>query len=210
MIRSRLLVVWALLLVLVGAIVAMELPDLVASKSSPDSGGQVDPEARMLLPVPVNQLGAVELFHAGTLHRFERDAAGAWFYHGVHRGSEGTHGHQADPSTAQRIEKAFAAFGRTRVERQFTLKMDGNEYGVTAPRLIILVYRPNDPKPLAQYAVGDIAPDGLSRYVRQLTSATVATIANYQIDNLLALIQAVGGESEQSRVTATSPCDRTP
>ena len=47
------------------------------------------PTPRLLLPVPVDQLGAIEVADAGTLHRFERDAAGAWFYHGAHAGAGG-------------------------------------------------------------------------------------------------------------------------
>jgi hypothetical protein len=56
-----------------------------------------------------------------------------------------------------------------------------------------------NPQPLAQYAVGDVAPDGLSRYVLQVGSASVVTIADYQITNLLDLIQAVGGGSAPAR-----------
>lgn len=191
-IRPRLLAVWLVLLVLVGAIVVLERADLAGSKARRDSHG-ADP--RMLLPVPVDQLGTVELAHAGTLHRFERDAAGTWFYHGVHTGSEGTHAHEADPSMAERIERTFAAFGRTRIERQFTLNTDAKDFGVTTPEMVILVYRPNDLQPLAQYAVGDIAPDALSRYVL-VGGAAVVTIPNYQVDNLLALIEAVAGKSD--------------
>ena len=36
--------------------------------------------------------------------------------------------------------------------------------------MLILIYRAGDPKPLGQYAVGDIAPDRLSRYVLALGS----------------------------------------
>ena len=97
--------------------------------------------------------------NAGTLHRFERDPSGTWFYHGVHTGSEGTQAHNTDPAMAARIERAFLAFGRTRIERQFSLPTLSGDYGVATPETIILVYRPNDLQPLAQYAVGDIAPD---------------------------------------------------
>jgi hypothetical protein len=93
-VRSRLLVVWALLIVLVGLIVVIE------QRGQPRGGGASDP--RLLLPVSVEQLGAVEVIDAGTLHRFERDAAGAWFYHGVHGASESAHRHSADPSPHRR------------------------------------------------------------------------------------------------------------
>ncbi len=199
-IRGRLVAVWLVLAVLVAAIVIIERADRVGPTSRPD---QVrDP--RMLLPVPVDQLGAVEVARGGALHRFERDAAGAWFYHGVHTGSEGAHGHQADPSTADRIGRAFAALGRTRIERQFALNTDGMDYGVTRPQMLILVYRPNEAQPLAQYVVGDIAPDTLSRYVLVAGRASIATIPNYQIDNLLALVEAVAGRSDRGRPSSSS------
>ena len=123
-IRPRLAAVWLVFFVLVGTIAVIEHTDLGRSTSGRD--GDADP--RMLLPVPVDQLGAIEVANAGTLYRFERDAAGAWFYHGVHTGSEGAHAHNADPAMAARIESAFAAFGRTRIERQFALKTPTGDY----------------------------------------------------------------------------------
>ena len=43
-------------------------------------------------------------------------------------------------------------------------------------------------RPVLTLEVGEIAPDGLSRYVRVSRDARVLTIANYQIDGLLALL----------------------
>jgi hypothetical protein len=64
---------------------------------------------------------------------------------------------------------------------------------------VILLYRPSATQPLVQYAVGDVAPDTVSRYVDVVGAASgVVTIPNYQIDNLLALIDSV----------ATSPTRR--
>jgi hypothetical protein len=203
-IRPRLVTVWLVLLALVGTILAVEHANLVRARSGGDGAG--DP--RRLVPVGVDQLGAIEVAHAGTLHRFERDATGAWFYHGVHTGSEGIHAHTADPAMAGRIERAVAAFGRTRIERQFGLHAVTADYGVTTPETLILIYRRNDPQPLAQYAVGDIAPDTMSRYVLVVGSSVVATIPSYQIDNLLALIQAVGGPSDRERATGRPPARR--
>ena len=51
--------------------------------------------------------------------------------------------------------------------------------------------------------MGDLAPDKLSRYVMVVGSASVVTIANYQIDNLLALIKAAV-ESGQGQATIKS------
>jgi hypothetical protein len=190
--RPRLVTAWLALAALVGVIVALEHADLVG----PRPGGDANADPHLLLPVPVARLGAIEVAHAGRLHRFERDATGAWFYHGVHTGSEGVHAHTPDPALAARIERAVAAFGRTRIERQLPLGASG-DYGVAVPETLILVYRPHDPQPLVQYAVGDIAPDTFSRYVQVVGRPAVVTIPNYQIDNLLALIQRVGGPSER-------------
>lgn len=195
--RRGLLAVWLVLAVLVGVIVALERTDLVGPQPKPDGHGSV--RARLLLPVPVDQLGAVEVVYAGTLHRFERDTADAWLYHAhahdVALGSAAHHRHDAEPSLAACIAYAFAAFGRTRIERRFALTTPAEDYGVVMPEMLILVYRRNSMQPLAQYAVGDLAPDTLSRYVLIVGRSAVVTIPNYQIDNLLTLLKAVAGQS---------------
>jgi len=182
--------VWLVLAVLVVAIVALEYADRRRATS-----GAVETDPRRLLPVPVEQLGAIEVADAGRLHRFERDANGTWFYHGFHTGAESGHTHTADPALAARIERAFAAFGRTRIERQFALDRDGAAYGLATPEILVLVYRPQQAQPLAQYAVGHVAPDTASRYVTLVGSRVVTTIPTYQIDNLLALTRAANASS---------------
>ncbi len=190
-VRRRVLVVWVILAMLIAGSAFMEyrnrskLAEGVAETIHGEEG------SRMLLRAPIAQLGAIELGHAGMLHRFERDTFGAWFYHGMHTSAQAAHAHQTDPVQAQIIEKAFAGLERARMERQFKLEVQSANYGLLSPQMIILVYGKGNPQPLAQYAVGDVAPDGLSRYVLPVGSSYVVTIANYQIDNLLNLIQAV-------------------
>jgi Domain of unknown function (DUF4340) len=189
-VHPRLLIVWALLLGLVGVIVIVGRTDLVR----PRPAGPGRPDSGQLLPVPVGQLGAIEVIDAGALHRFERDADGGWFYHGVHDASAAAHRHSADPATAERIERAFQAFGRARIERRVGLDRDPAAYGLSTPKVVILVYPPNAMQPLAQYAVGDVAPDTVSRYVNVVGATVgVVTIPGYQIDNLLSLIDSVAG-----------------
>ena len=124
-----------------------------------ESGGAGPADPRLLLPVPLSELGAIEIADAGRVHRFERDAAGAWFYHGAHGVAEGAHTHDPDPARAERIARAFAALGRARAERDFPLGRDGATYGrhvagARDPRL------PAGPVAAArQYAVGHVAPD---------------------------------------------------
>ena len=137
--RSRLIVVWLVFVVLVGAVILIERTDLMAPED--ERQGQ-EAEIRMLLPAPLAQLTAVEIGHAGTLHRFERDANGAWFYHTHNQGPEPAenHEHQADAAFTQRIDLALAAFGRTRIERDFVLGRDAEAYGIASPEMIVLVY----------------------------------------------------------------------
>ena len=188
-IRRRVLIVWVVLAALIAGVVALEIrnrsriPERVA-EHIPGAEG-----SRVLLPVPVAQLGVIEIVQAGTQHRFERDAAGAWFYHGVHATAQAAHAHQTDPAQAEIIDKAFAALGRTRMERQLKIDVQTGAYGLTSPQMIIIVYAKDNPLPLAQFAVGDVAPDVLSRYVLPVGGNYVVTIANYQIDNLLGLIK---------------------
>jgi hypothetical protein len=203
--RPRLLAVWLLLVVLGGAIGVIEYTDRTGPQSQHDSHGSA--AARLLLPVPVDQLGAIEVVHGRTLHRFERDAAGVWFYHvhGTDTDVEEHHSHAADPSVAARIADALAAFGRTRLERQVAPETHATAYGVTTPQMLILVYRPHTTQPLEQYVIGDLAPDALSRYVLVVGRAIVATIPNYQIDHLLGLIKAVAGTSTASQAPPSAP-----
>jgi hypothetical protein len=192
--RGRaLLAVWLLLAGLGAAILVIEYAD----RRRPPTGSTGEADARLLLTVPVEQLGALEIADRGRLHRFERDAAGAWFYHGEHAGSAPDHSHTPDPELAERIERAFAAFGRTRVERRFPLQRGGGAYGVSTPEVLILVYRPNESQPLAQYAVGHVAPDTVSRYVMVVGQPEVVTIPKYQIDNLLALVETTAEPGRQ-------------
>lgn len=187
---GRLIVVWLLLGALLAVVLALEYRDRIAA--DPTRGAPAS-DARLLLPVPVAELGALEVTDAGTVHRFERDPDGTWFYHGPHGHGGHAHTHRPDPAMAARIEQGLAAFGRTRIERQVGRAVAGQAYGVTAPRLVILAYRRQEPEPLARYAVGDVAPDTFSRYVDTGGAAGVVTIPTYQVDNLLALIEAVKG-----------------
>ena len=190
--RSRVVVVWAVLGVLVATIAVLEARDHFRAPGDAR-------DARRLLPVATDQLGALEIADAGRLHRFERDASGSWIYHGVHAGAAAAHTHAPNPALAQQIERAVAAFGRTRIERQFPLEGDAATYGLTTPDLVVLIYAPSQPQPLAQYAVGGVAPDTTSRYVSVVGRPGVVTIPAYQIDNLRSLVQTAVATTAASR-----------
>ncbi|MCW5619638.1 MAG: hypothetical protein KIS79_00825 [Burkholderiales bacterium] len=190
--RRRLWMVWAVLLVLIAVVFLLDSGE----------GGDGDPHGRemaddrRLLPAPIDELGAVEVAFEGNLHRFERDSTGLWFYHGVHAAADPEHGHATDPALAERIDKALIGFGRTRIERRIPLAEGAQKFGVTTPQMIVLVYLQGQLQPLAQYAVGDQAPDSFSRYVLRMGGSEIVTIANFHIDNLKDLIQAASAAGE--------------
>lgn len=185
LLRPRLVAVWAVLLVLLATILLIERNERVASETPPG------PDARAFLPVSLADLGALEIGRAGAMHRFERTRDGAWYYHGAHGVSEAAHEHRADSAQAERIATALGALERARIERRLPLESADGKYGLSSPSMVLVVYRVNEPRPFAQYAVGDLAPDALSRYVLKTGAGEVVTIPDYQIQNLIQLIESM-------------------
>lgn len=194
----RVIAIWLVLAILAGTAIYVEIRDRATSGTAE----QDERDQRMLLPVSIFDIGAVEVLSKGTLHRFERDATGKWFYHGVHAEAQAQHEHIVDPFAAERIEKALIGFGRTRKERDFPLNVQADEFGVTRPDIFIMTYLPKSTQPLSRYAVGVVAPDRLSRYILPVGSSTVVTIPDYQIDNLLQLIASFETKSGLGPVPA--------
>ena len=191
--RRKLIAIW---LVLVALGVAIYLGE---TKRSERISAPVVRDERKLLPLPIESIGAIELINKGTLHRFERDQAGVWFYHGMHDASQGEHAHQADRQAADLIDKALTAFGRTRRERSFPLNAAADEFGVTRPDLFIMAYQTGSVEPLARFAVGIVTVDNFGRYVLPVGSAEVVTIADFQIKNLLDLIDVLNRPADKSK-----------
>ena len=55
-------------------------------------------DEKWLFPIPLEDVGAIEVMRKGQLHRFEKDEKGTWFYHGQQDGPNATeHAHRADP-----------------------------------------------------------------------------------------------------------------
>lgn len=186
--RRRVAVVWIILGLLITGILVIQARDRAALHTEDDARDE-----RMLLPVSILEIGAVEVLVQGTLHRFERDASGTWFYHGVHAEAQQEHEHTVDQEAAARIDKALLGFGRTRKERDFPLNVQADEFGVTRPEIFIMTFLPGSTQPVSRYAVGTVAPDGVSRYILPVGSSTVFTIPDYQIENLLNLIASFQG-----------------
>ena len=182
---KRLVIIWGVLLALAVVIFIGE------RQRSEQLGASTQRVVPWLLPVPMQDLGAVEVMVKGSMHRFERDAEGRWFYHGGHDAKKAEHGHSTDPQMAAVIDKAMIAFGRAQREQKIPLKAGEDEFGVTRPDIFILVYRPKADEPLARFAVGTTATDGVSRYVLPVGAAEIVTIPDFHIKNLLTLIDAV-------------------
>ena len=192
--RSKLIAIWLVLAVLGVAIYLGE------TRRSERISAPIVRDERKLLPLPIESIGAIELMNKGAMHRFERDKTGVWFYHGMHDASKSEHGHQADPKAADLIDKTLTAFGRTRRERSFPLNAQADEFGVTRPDLFIMAYQTGSVEPLARFAVGIVTVDNFSRYVLPVGSAEVVTIADYQIKNLLDLIDVLNRPEGASKL----------
>ncbi len=185
----RLVVIWSIVALLAGIVVVDEM--LERAKESEASVNPSGDRARLLLPLPLDKLHALEVVHGGAIHRFERDAASQWFYHGAHAAAESAHEHPPDPARAKRIDEALQGLDRARRERTLTLDKGIQQYGLAVPQMVILAYGADKPQPLLQLAVGEVAPDGVSRYVLPVGGNAVITIANFQIENLIGLIKAM-------------------
>ena len=191
--RRKLIAIW-LVLAALGVVIYMG-----EAKRSERISAPIVRDERKLLPLPIASIGAIELINKGTMHRFERDKAGVWFYHGMHDASKDEHAHQADPQAAELIDKALTAFGRTRREQSFPLNAAADEFGVTRPDLFIMAYQTGSIEPLARFAVGMVTVDNFGRYVLPVGSAEVVTIADFQIKNLLDLIDILNRPAGSSK-----------
>ncbi len=194
-VRRRLWVVWGLVaILLVGVFTLGEMEE--DDDGHGHAGGDEHVDVYWLVPVPAEELGAIEIVYEGSLHRFERDAAGLWYYHGVHAEADPQHGHTTDPVLAEKFEMGILGFTRARRERHIPLSDGGEDFGVKTPQMIVLAYAKGRPDPLVQYAFGDRAPDTVSRYVLQIGAKEVVTIANFHVDNLVNLIQTAAAGTQ--------------
>jgi hypothetical protein len=79
------------------------------------------------------------------------------------------------------------------------LNAAADEFGVTRPDLFIIVYQTGSVEPLARFAVGTVTVDSFGRYVLPVGSAEVVTIADFQIKNLLDLIDVLNRSAGPSK-----------
>lgn len=184
--RKQLLLVWGLVTVL-AVVIGIE-----ETRRAQQVEVSTTRSEKFLLPLPLEQIGAIEILRKGQLHRFERDETGAWLYHGQQdEANAAAHTHRADPLVASTIAQAITMFSRTQKEQPIPLKPGQDEYGVSRPDILVMVYALKATDPITRLAVGTVSPDGYSRYVLPVGANEAVTIAEYQITNLVAMIDAV-------------------
>jgi hypothetical protein len=184
--RSKLVIIWITVLAL-AALIFVKERQLAKSEEEPEGN-----RPKWLIPIALEEIGAIEVLRKGQLHRFERDDKGIWFYHGQQDvANAAEHAHRADPLAANTISQAVAMFSRTRKEQPIPLQPGKDEYGVSRPDILIMVYNPKKSEPIARFSVGIVSPNGYSRYVLPVGATEAVTIPEYQITNLMAMIDAV-------------------
>lgn len=184
------------------AVLALALAAVVWQAVRPAGPAAIDEDnvaAAPLIAAPEASWTAVELLGPEGLQRFERDSANRWLKHADVAGETADHQHRADTASAERIKAAFGTFSRTGIERSLVVDPGGlAAYGLERPLLIVLI-RGAEGRPVLTLEVGNVAPDGLSRYARLPRDGSVMTIPGYQIDGLIALVQAARAASAPAR-----------
>ena len=98
--------------------------------------------------------------------------------------------------------QAIAMFSRTRKEQPIPLEPGKDEFGVSRPDILIMIYREKKTDPVGRFAIGTVSPDGYSRYLLPVGASEAVTIPEYQITNLMAMIDAV---SKNAPAPAAAP-----
>jgi hypothetical protein len=148
------------------------------------AGGRRDQAPRPLVPLPIGEVAAVEIFARDKSYRFERDASGAWLLHRHAPGDDPNTRHVADPAQSELIAQALTTFSRTMIERSVAYGAPGDGYGLIDPATVVVLFSNDQARPPLDFAVGDIASDGLGRYVLMPDHAEIVTIADNQISSL--------------------------
>lgn len=186
--RGKLLLVWSILLVLLVAIGYTQLQRKQIEQAEADAPYD---RSRMVLPIELDELGAIEIAALGGLHRFEKDAQGLWFYHGAHGAGAATDQHVPDAATSKLITDRLNGLERAKLEREVKLDKSLKDYGLANPETLLLVYRAKESQPVAQFAFGDIAPDTVSQYAMRIGANEAWTLPSYHVENLVGLVRAV-------------------
>ncbi len=198
--RTRRLLGWATLLVVAVLLIVLQLrgPHDAAHEAHADDAPQ------LLMAAPLADWAAVDLLQRGQRQGFERDAQGQWLRHAVVAGEAAGHAHRSNAAEAERIGQVLATLSRTRIER--SLPADPGRaaaYGLDNPALILLLQGPGG-RVLQTLEFGDLAPDGLSRYVHLPQTRQLHTVPDYQLSGLLSLL-APGAAATGASAPASAP-----
>lgn len=206
----RALAGWTALLVAALAGIAWQLQ---APHDDDEHAGHAAEAPVMLVGAPYADWAALDLLQRGERVRFERDSAGLWLRHAASPDEAGAHSHRADPAAAEAIAQVLATLSRARIER--SLPADPARaagYGLDNPALIALV-QGRDGRVLQTLEFGDLAADGLSRYVHVPQTRQVHTVPDYQARGLLSLLAPgapAGTASEAAAARAVPPAASAP
>jgi hypothetical protein len=152
--------------------------------------GDETPAKRSLVPLPIEEVAAVEIFARGRSYRFERDSDGAWLLHQHAPGDDPNALHRADPAQSERIARVLSAFSRTPIERSVAEGAPSDAYGLVDPEAIILLFTDDQARPPLDFAIGDPA-GGPDRYVLMPDHTEVVTIPEVQITGLMDFVGAL-------------------
>lgn len=178
---------WAALLLVALGLIAWQLQG-PHEAGHDDHDGHGAEATQLLVTAPLADWAAVELLQRGQRQGFERDAQGLWLRHASVAGEAADHAHRSNPAEAERIGGVLATLSRARIER--TLPADparAAAYGLDNPALIVLL-QARGGKVLQTLEFGDLAPDGLSRYVHLPQTRAVHTVPHYHLAGLLTLL----------------------
>ena len=152
-----------------------------------DGGHRDEAQAtRSLLPLPIGEVAAIEIYARDKSHRFERDARGAWLLHRHAPGDNPDAPHRADPAESERIAQELAAFSRIRIGRSVAYGAAGDAYGLVDPEAIIVLFTNDQASSPLDFAVGDRA-DGLGRYLQMPDHMEIVAVPDDQITGLIDL-----------------------
>jgi hypothetical protein len=153
---------------------------------------------KLLLPISIAQLWAVEVVSRDALYRFERDPAGLWFHHiGQHVHLPGGLVHRANPAMAPLIEAELAALDQLPIARIVARHPDAAELasgGLEHPATILLLYGRDTAGPIARIEFGNPAADG-DRYARIRQNDALVAAPDEAAQHLTTLLLLAGTPS---------------
>lgn len=181
--------IWGLVLIL-----ALAVSGWLLLAGGPFEDLHDEEDITFLLPVPLADITALDVLKAGRLIRYERSAEGIWFRHpDADIGNRAAHSHTAPIEAGNKITETLDMFSRARIERTLGPVADQRDaYGLAFPDMVLAAYRAESAQPAVRLEFGDLAPDGLSRYVLIVDHGQVVSIANYHLTNLAALVADPG------------------